>query len=38
MNKIEFDGIEYFCTECGEVFYELDNNCCPYCGTEYEDN
>ena len=32
---IEFNGTEYYCTECGETFGELDNNCCPYCGTEY---
>lgn len=32
---IEFDGMKYFCTECGEIFGELDSNCCPYCGTEY---
>lgn len=32
---IEFDGMKYFCTECGEIFGELDRNCCPYCGTEY---
>lgn len=34
---IEFDGTEYFCTECGETFGELDSNCCPYCGTEFVD-
>jgi len=32
---IEFDGVEYFCIECGEIFGELDNGCCPYCGAEY---
>lgn len=34
--KIEFDGFEYFCTECGETFGELDDYSCPYCGTEIE--
>jgi rRNA maturation endonuclease Nob1 len=32
---IEFDGIEYFCAKCGEIFGELDGGYCPYCGTEY---
>ena len=25
---IEFDGVKYFCIECGEIFGELDSNCC----------
>ena len=33
---IYFDGERYYCTECGEEFLYLEEDCyCPYCGTEY---
>lgn len=36
---ITFEYGEYFCTECGETFYELtEDGCCPYCDTEYEED